>query len=356
MYNRFINRNLIYTILILLIICCIYSNQENFYDLSKINNKLLNLPKLIYNVKSPFQHIQLYKIDNFKNDNYRNNIDYFLLLNNVVQFHTKEYQNSHNIQGLYPMMKYKPKNVLILGGGDGFFANIASKVKSIEKITLVEIDKEMINMVKNNLVMKQLTDNVFNNDNVEIIIDDAIEWIFKVNNHYDLIIEDVEINFTKQSDNLESKTDKRYINILKQYFKIADTISISMEIYDKGFLNQEPDYNGETDIATKIWNDNKGNFVKISNTDTLKQLINELLYNRVQVGIKEKEDMKKISEEIEEIYHFLKDKEVYFAAYDDEHNNENNLSDLAINKEGKLPTLGFEGYLLISKKKHDCLH
>lgn len=332
--------------IIIIIYASVFSNNETF--------KSSRVLTLLHHQNTPYQDIKLYKTQEYKkNFNLKNKIDYYLLLNNMIQFHTREYQLSHNLQGLYPLFKYSPKKVLILGGGDGFFADLASKTKSVENITLVEIDQGMINMVKTNKTMRALTDDVFNKPNINIIINNAIDWIFKTNNKYDLIIEDIELDYTKQNskDKIQKKgwtrKDKTYLDILKQYFYIADTISISIEIEETLTKNKIPsNLNKNPRISHLLWKNNKNRFIKITDEKILEILFFELMIERIPW--KNTMDYS----ELYKIIDFVKDKNIYFGAYHDEDTNPKDITNSYVKKSKKLPNLGFEGYLIISKINH----
>ena len=57
---------------------------------------------------------------------------------------------------------------------------------------MVEIDSEMIRMVRETPLMKKITNNVIENPKLKVNIDDAEQFLIKNDNQYDLIIEDVE--------------------------------------------------------------------------------------------------------------------------------------------------------------------
>jgi len=80
-----------------------------------------------------------------------------------------------------------PSNVLIIGGGDGGAVREAAKYPQVEKITLVEIDSQVIEAAKRFLpeISSALDDS-----RVKIKIVDGIEYIRSRQNAYDVIIVD----------------------------------------------------------------------------------------------------------------------------------------------------------------------
>ncbi len=94
---------------------------------------------------------------------------------------------------VHPAMQLlgNPQNVLILGGGDGCATREVLKYKSVEKITLVDLDPVMTNLAKTNPVLTKLNNNSFNNNIVEIFNKDAFKYIEKCELFFDVIIIDL---------------------------------------------------------------------------------------------------------------------------------------------------------------------
>lgn len=87
-----------------------------------------------------------------------------------------------------PMMSHKcPKNVLVIGGGDGGTIREVLKHKTIEKATLCEIDEMVVEVSKKYLptIAGKLDD-----PKVEVVIEDAIEFIKDKKDYYDVILID----------------------------------------------------------------------------------------------------------------------------------------------------------------------
>lgn len=190
---------------------------------------------VIYTDKSDIQSIKIYK----------NGPDYWLTLNDQIQFHNREYKLSHSMQCDVPMKKYKPKNILILGGGDGLLASCVLKYPFVKKVTMVEIDKNMIKMLHKSPLMNNITNNVVNNPKLEIITMDAKEFIFNYENtskhDFDLILEDIEWDFTKQNENFdENKDDYEYLKKLTEMGKVVSLTFSDEEDEDTEFYMDFP--------------------------------------------------------------------------------------------------------------------
>ena len=118
---------------------------------------------IVYEKKSPLQKIEFLKRDE---DN-----TFVLLLNDEIQVHSNEYKISHNLQCSVPIERYKPKKILILGGGDLIAASFCLKYDFVESVTLVEIDSEVVKFAKENETLKKITQNVSKDKRLSIEIE-----------------------------------------------------------------------------------------------------------------------------------------------------------------------------------------
>jgi spermidine synthase len=157
--------------------------------------------KILYEGKSEYQTIKLAEDKSSK--------DICLFLNGDIQNHSREFSKSHHAM-VDISISIKPKkpnretkdNVLILGGGDGFPAKHMLQFKN-KNITNVEIDRELVKLVKTNDILRKQTENSFNNKKLNLIIDDAYKHILNDKDIYDIIIHDIDID----TDQNESKND-----------------------------------------------------------------------------------------------------------------------------------------------------
>jgi spermidine synthase len=94
----------------------------------------------------------------------------------------------HEMISHIPMMNHKsPKNVLVIGGGDGGTVREVLKHNTVERVVLCEIDSMVIDACKKYLptIAGKLDDN-----RVEILIQDAIEYIKNKENEFDIVLID----------------------------------------------------------------------------------------------------------------------------------------------------------------------
>ena len=80
------------------------------------------------------------------------------------------------------------KDVLIVGGGDGGILREVCKHKTVERITQVEIDQQVIDMCKQYLPNHSA--GAFDDPRVDIIIDDGAHYVNTTGQRFDVIISD----------------------------------------------------------------------------------------------------------------------------------------------------------------------
>ncbi|MBF0360523.1 MAG: polyamine aminopropyltransferase [Oligoflexia bacterium] len=152
--------------------------------------------RVLFSKKSKYQEIVLTTKKGVTN----------LYLNGGLQFSTLDEYRYHESLGLMPLLilmeNYKLKmkrgegknlspKVLILGGGDGNIIREILKIKEVQKITLVDIDEEVVNLAKNYPLMRKINKDAFWDKRVHLVIDDAFHFLSSNNeDKYDLIIAD----------------------------------------------------------------------------------------------------------------------------------------------------------------------
>lgn len=151
--------------------------------LEKLNNvyyKLVVPEKNIHSENSDFQQIDVIQVNGKK----------LLMLDNFIQLYTGDEFIYHEMLSHFPLFHSKnPKKVLVLGGGDGFLLRELLKYKSIESITLVDIDKKVIEVSKK--FFDNETGGSHNDKRVNIVIDDALKFADYSKEKFDVIIMDL---------------------------------------------------------------------------------------------------------------------------------------------------------------------
>ena len=166
----------------------------------------------------------------------------------------------HEMIAHVPMMHHaNPKSVLVIGGGDGGTIREVLKHDTVEKVVLCEIDGMVIDACKKYLptISCQL-----DNPKVEILVQDAIEYIKDKKNMFDIILIDstdpmgpgeglfTEEFYTNVKEALKeggimaaqsespvvNKTEiKKMYNLLKKVFPVCATYTSAMPTYPGGY-------------------------------------------------------------------------------------------------------------------------
>ncbi len=82
-----------------------------------------------------------------------------------------------------------PRNVLIIGGGDGGSSEEALKHPSVERVTMVEIDEEVINIAKEHF--QAVHNGVFDNPRLRVFVEDGMKFVRETSEKFDLIALDL---------------------------------------------------------------------------------------------------------------------------------------------------------------------
>ena len=138
------------------------------------------IEKEIYSGKSKFQKIEVFETKEFGR---------VLALDGLVQLSTKDEFVYHEML-VHPAFLYQsnPKTVLIIGGGDGGVLREVVKYP-VKEIFLVDIDREVIEISKKYL--PSLSKGAFEDKRLKIFNEDALNFVKKSKNYFDIIIDDL---------------------------------------------------------------------------------------------------------------------------------------------------------------------
>ncbi len=118
--------------------------------------------------------------------------DYWLFINGNQQLSTVDeimYHEPlvHPLLNLHP----NPKDVLILGGGDGCAAREILKYNQVQNITLVDLDSEMTRIALEHPVLSEINQHALEHEKVTVINQDGYNFLEQENKYYDIIIIDL---------------------------------------------------------------------------------------------------------------------------------------------------------------------
>jgi spermidine synthase len=116
---------------------------------------------------------------------YTGEVTYDLYLNGQIQFSQQDEHIYHSLLVYPPMLLVNnPKNVLIIGGGDGLALRDVLKFP-VDKVTLVDFDKGLVSYFKEVGVVESdtflaLNEYAFSDPRVQLVIDDAFSTVHKL--------------------------------------------------------------------------------------------------------------------------------------------------------------------------------
>lgn len=167
------------------------SNQMrgDIWDQYTLKHLLQRKPKIIYKGKSRFQNIVLLEAKDVR-----------MYLDKQLQFSSLDERFYHEAL-VHPAMTMSPsrRNVLILGGGDGFAVREVLKYKDVKTVDLVELDPKIIKMAKSKPISTLNHRSLFDK-RVRVHPMDA-KLFFPTSKSYQVII----IDFPDPSDRVISK-------------------------------------------------------------------------------------------------------------------------------------------------------
>ena len=191
----------------------------------RINNSFFEIrypiKRILYRAKSRFQDILVAESTFGK----------ILVLDGVIQFSTFDEWIYHKALTL-PAMKASFRRILVLGGGDGGAARELLKSYQDIHIDVVDIDPEVTKIVQK--YIPEVEAGVFHRENVNLINDDALKFVEKVEKKYDYIVGD--LTDLRDDDEAGSQVNRLYhmefLNRLKNILSEKGIISYHLGGYN----------------------------------------------------------------------------------------------------------------------------
>ncbi|MEL6871201.1 MAG: polyamine aminopropyltransferase [Pseudomonadota bacterium] len=140
----------------------------------------LKADRVLHEVKSKHQHLVI-----FENATWGT----VLMLDGVTQLTTADEFMYHEMMAHVPLMALeKPRDVLVIGGGDGGVLREVLKHGGVKRATLVDIDREVIDTALK--YFPQVSDGAFDDPRSETVIADGVKFIAETDRRFDAIIVD----------------------------------------------------------------------------------------------------------------------------------------------------------------------
>ena len=140
----------------------------------------LGVTKVLYDNNSSLQHIQVFENDRFGR---------VLTLDGVVQTTQGDEFIYHEMLTHVPILAHgNATGILIIGVGDGGMAREVLRHKSVEKVTMVEIDEGVVAFSKTYL--PSLSNGAFDDPRLDLVIADGADFMVTSTDEFDVIIID----------------------------------------------------------------------------------------------------------------------------------------------------------------------
>lgn len=199
-----------FVILVLLFIAFIKAEQ-----LTTLAEDALFPDNIIYAKSSPYQRIVVTK----------GKTGYALFLNGNLQFNSFDEYRYHEalVHPGFAAFAGEPKRVLVLGGGDGLALREVLKYKSVEHVTLVDLDPEMTRVSYAVPALGELNKHAFDDARVHVTNADAFVWMDTEIEPFDIAI----VDFPDPNNFALGKLyTTRFYNLLKSKLKSDSSVVI----------------------------------------------------------------------------------------------------------------------------------
>ena len=136
--------------------------------------------KVLFSKQSDFQKVEVFETES--------DLGRVLTLDDLMMTTEGDEYHYHEMIAHIPMMQHKnPETVLVIGGGDGGTVREVLKHKTVKKVVLCEIDGMVIDACKEFLPTIACE---LDNPKVEILVQDAIEYIKDKKDEFDIVLID----------------------------------------------------------------------------------------------------------------------------------------------------------------------
>lgn len=140
----------------------------------------LSVDRLLYDSKTEHQRIRVFENARFGR---------VLTLDGIVQTTEGDEFIYHEMLAHVPILAHgSARRVLIIGGGDGGMAREVLRHRSVERVTMVEIDAGVVEFAKKYL--PNLSAGAFDDPRLDLVIADGAAYVAETDERFDVIIVD----------------------------------------------------------------------------------------------------------------------------------------------------------------------
>ena len=136
-----------------------------------------------------------------------------LFINGNLQFNSRDEYRYHEAL-VHPGLQAirVPKDVLVLGGGDGLAVREVLKYDSVNSITLVDLDADITRLFKSQEMLVRLNNGSLNSPKVKVVNADAFVWMKANERKFDFIVVDFPDPSNFSLGKLYTNTFYRFLN------------------------------------------------------------------------------------------------------------------------------------------------
>jgi spermidine synthase len=134
----------------------------------------------LHDEQTPFQDMQIVDTEPYGR---------MLVLDGFVQTTERDEFIYHEMMAHVPLLAHpEPKNVLVIGGGDGGILREVLRHDAVQRAVMVEIDQRVIDFSRR--MLPSICAEAFDDPRCQLVIDDGAEFVARTDQRFDVIIVD----------------------------------------------------------------------------------------------------------------------------------------------------------------------
>lgn len=136
--------------------------------------------EVLFESRTEHQHLVIFENETFGR---------VMALDGAIQTTSRDEFIYHEILAHVPLFAHpEPRDVLIIGGGDGGLLREVLKHSAVERVVQVEIDRAVIDLCVQ--YFPEHSQGAFDNSRAEIVIGDGIDYVCQTQRRFDVVLSD----------------------------------------------------------------------------------------------------------------------------------------------------------------------